>query len=134
MLAMYSILNYYDRKRVGATGNVSEVARCQLRRPDTPTTAVTADYLMEATGAEHPFARKHFDKWLAAVGDCRQYHILDIFHWEQKDGSWLAQKFLEFDTAWIDIFSPYNNRRLLIDMLAVEECYRRAPSFELIHA
>lgn len=128
---MYTILNYYNRQRVGATGNVSEVARCYYRRPDPPTQAATTEYLVEVTGVDHPFARKQFGRWLQAMENWQQYSYLDLFQWEEKHGSWLAQKYLEFDTAWSDIFTPYNNRKLLMNMLAVDECHRRRPSYTL---
>ena len=46
-------------------------------------------------------------------------------------GSWWAQNCLEFDTAWPDIFTPFSNRKLLMDMLAVDERFRKGPKYEL---
>jgi hypothetical protein len=130
-LAMYTLFKRYDRQKVGATGNVSEVARCYYKRPDPLTKDVTTEYLMKVAHVDHPFARKHFDSWIQAIETSTKYNVLDLFYWEIRTGSWLAQKYLEFDTAWLDIFSPYNNRRLLIDMLSVEEVHRQGPSNEL---
>jgi len=128
---MYTNLSYYQRQKVGTTGNVSEVARCFYQRPDPPAQLVTTEYLMKVTHAEHPFAQEHFGRWLNTVEDCRQYNVLDLFYWEQRIGSWFANNCQEFDSAWSDIFVPYNCRRLLMDMLAVDECHRTKPSYEL---
>ncbi|HEB87036.1 MAG TPA: hypothetical protein ENI68_08495 [Gammaproteobacteria bacterium] len=127
---LQSELNYYGRKKVGVTGNVSEVVRCYYRRPE-PTQTITAEYLMTATGMEHPFARKYFAAWLDDAGDPHGYNMLDLFYWEQRTGSWFAHNCLEFDAAWQEIFIPFNNRQLLVDMLAVDEDLRKAPDFEL---
>jgi hypothetical protein len=128
---MYTNLNFYQRRKVGTTGNVSEVARCYYKRPDSSAETVTAEFLMKATKAEHPFAKPHFAKWLKTVGPACDYHVLDLFYWEQRIGSWFAHNCLEFDTAWSDIFIPFNSRKLLMDMLSVEERHRQGPSYTL---
>ena len=79
----------------------------------------------------HPFAVNHFNKWLGGIGDIYNVDILDLFYWEQRAGNWLAMCQLEFDIAWKDIFTPYNCRLLLIDMLSVDDIYRRPPQHEL---
>jgi hypothetical protein len=130
LASQQSQLNYYGRRKVGVTGNVSEVVRCYYH-PAEPTKEVTAEYLMTVTGMEHPFARTHFSAWLDGVGDTHGYHILDLFYWEQRAGSWFAHNCLEFDLAWRDIFIPFNSRQLLVDMLAVDESLRKGPDYEL---
>ncbi len=124
-------LNYYKRQKVGVTGNVSEVVRCYYRRPAGPDQEVTAEYLMNVTGMEHPFARTYFSAWLDDAGDPRGYNILDLFYWEQRAGSWFAHNCLEFDSTWRDVFIPFNSRQLLAVMLAVDESLRKEPDFEL---
>jgi hypothetical protein len=57
--------------------------------------------------------------------------VLDLFYWEQRAGNWLATCELEFDIAWKDIFTPYNCRLLLMDMLSADDIYRRPPQYEL---
>jgi len=128
---MYTNLNFYQRRKVGTTGNVSEVARCYYKRPDSSSEPVTAEFLMKATKAEHPFAKPQFAKWLETVDATFDYHVLDLFYWEQRIGSWFAHNCLEFDTAWSDVFIPFNSRRLLMDMLSVEERHRQGPSYTL---
>jgi hypothetical protein len=124
-------LNYYGRQKVAVTGNVSEVVRCYYRRPAEPEQKVTAEYLMNVTGMEHPFARTRFSAWLDDAGDPRGCNILDLFYWEQRAGSWFAHNCLEFDSTWRDVFIPFNSRQLLVDMLAVDESLRKGPDYEL---
>lgn len=127
---LYTHLKDYGRKRVGTTGNVSEIARCYYR-PFIPTKKITSDFLIKATGANHSFAQEHYHKWIKSTNNFRFYNILDLFYWEQRIGSWFAQNCLEFDTAWLDIFIPFNNRKLLTDMLSVSEHHRKGPSYRL---
>jgi hypothetical protein len=124
-------LSYYRQKKVGVTGNVSEIARRYYPQPDTPGQAVTAEHLMKVTGMNHPFADMYFSEWLKELGDTKGYDILDLFYWEQRTGSWFASNCLEFDLAWRDIFIPFNSRSLLMDMLSVGEQDRRAPDYHL---
>ncbi|MEN8763341.1 MAG: hypothetical protein ABF290_12990 [Thiogranum sp.] len=129
--ALQTELNYYQGRKVGVTGNVSEVARCFYPRPDSPGQAVTAEYLMTVTGLQHPFAAAQYSAWLNKVSAPMNYNILDLFYWEQRAGSWFAQNCLEFDTTWYDVFVPFNSRGLLMEMLAVDEADRQAPGHEL---
>lgn len=129
--ALQTELNYYKGRKVGVTGNVSEVARCFYPRPDSPGRAVTAEYLMMVSGLQHPFAGEQFGAWLNEAGAPLNYNILDLFYWEQRTGSWFAQNCLEFDATWYDVFFPFNSRRLLMEMLAVDEADRQAPGHEL---
>lgn len=128
---LHTELNYYHQKKVGVTGNVSEIARCYYPQPDTPGQAVTAEHLMKVTGMNHPFANMYFNEWIKALGDPQGYDIMDLFYWEQRTGSWFASNCLEFDLTWRDIFIPFNSRSLLMDMLSVGEQDRRAPDYQL---
>jgi hypothetical protein len=78
-----------------------------------------------------PFAIRHFEDWLADVGDGHGINLLDLFEWEQGHGNWLATTQLEFDSAWGDIFTPYNCREVLTTLLAVDERDRRKPHCRL---
>jgi hypothetical protein len=86
---------------------------------------------MKVTGMEHSFAEIHFSNWVENLGEHFEYKILDLFYWEQRIGSWFANNCLEFDSAWRDIFIPYNSRKLLVDMLAVNEIFRKGPDYYL---
>jgi len=88
---------------------------------------------MAMTGMHHGFARQQFRHWLDDLKDPLNYEIPDLFYWKQRSGSWFAQNCLEFDSAWQDIFIPFNNRRLLREMMAVNARARQAPDYTLYH-
>jgi hypothetical protein len=129
--AMQANLDYYNQSKVGVTGNVSEVGRCFYRLPASDE-QVTAPKLSSLTQmGDHPFAIRFFEEWLLGLGEIYNLNVLDLFYWEQRIGNWFAMNCLEFDIAWQDIFTPYNNRSLLIDLLSVDEKYRRPPKYKL---
>jgi hypothetical protein len=129
-----AILNYYNRSKVAVTGSASEIARSsfrsQLNKPKTE--EVTAQDLatLQAMGGNQ-FAISSFENWLSGLGEIYNLDVLDLFEWEQGHGNWLAMCQLEFDIAWKDIFTPFNCRSLLINMLSVKEKYRKKPKYEL---
>jgi hypothetical protein len=127
-----AIFNFYRQNKVAITGNVSEVARCYYKLPNYLKQKLNGEHLASIVGMEsHPFAIEHFEKWSKDVGEIHNLDILDLFYWEQRVGNWLAMCQLEFDTAWKDIFTPYNCRLLLTNMLSAEDVYRRPPQYEL---
>jgi hypothetical protein len=128
LAALQSEYHYFRGRETAVTGNVSEVARCYYPRPDSP---AVAEYLMAATGMHHEFANRQFGRWLDALQDPLDYEIQDLFYWEQKSGSWFAQNCLEFDSAWQDVFIPFNSRRLLREMLEVDAQARQTPDYTL---
>jgi len=131
-LVAYCCYTWNDPEKVVVNGNVSETARCRFRL-DKPA-KITARTLAELTGLEkYAFAIEHFDKWLSSANGIEERYginILDLFHWEQKVGSWAAMSFAEFDIA-NETFTPYNCRCLLTTLLSVEEKYRKKPDSEL---
>jgi len=131
MAGLQAQLKCFGRQKVGMTGNVSEVARCHYWREGENGQDITPEILMKVTGMDHPFARTYFKAWLEDVDDPKGYNILDLFYWEQRAASWFAHNCLEFDSTWQDIFIPFNSRKLLTDMLAIDEEHRKAPNYEL---
>ncbi|BAU48096.1 hypothetical protein SVA_1534 [Sulfurifustis variabilis] len=129
-----AILRRFGRRKTVITGSGAEVARCSFRdvyafarwrRPS------ARDLARLQQMGEHPLAIRHFGEWLEDAR-CRDYvPVLDLFEWEQGHGSWLASTQLEFDIAWRDIFTPYNCRAVLSELLGVEERHRRAPRHTL---
>lgn len=75
------------------------------------------------------FAINHFRQWLLDADDairrCR-LGVLDLFYWEQRIGNWGSMSVAESDIAH-EVFVPFNCRRVLANMLAVEEKYRLPP-------
>ena len=78
--------------------------------------------------AEHVFKLTHHNKWIAKVGSTYNIPLDNLFYWEQRCGNWAAMCQMEFDTAWNDIFTPFNCRNLLLDILSVDERYRKRPN------
>jgi hypothetical protein len=129
-----AILNHYNLSKVAVTGSASEIARSSFRsKLNKPRTEkVTAQDLatLQAMGGNQ-FAISSFEKWLSGLGEIYNLDVLELFEWEQGHGNWLAMCQLEFDIAWKDIFTPFNCRSLLINMLSTKEKYRKSPKYEL---
>jgi hypothetical protein len=127
-----AIFDFYHHSSVVTTGSVSEAVRWHYRLPLHIKQKLSGEHLAILTRmGSHPFAVDHFNKWLRGIGDIYNVDILDLFYWEQRAGNWLAMCQLEFDIAWKDIFTPYNCRLLLMDMLSADEIYRSPPQHEL---
>jgi hypothetical protein len=129
-----AIFGFTQARKVALTGSGAEVGRCSFRSqfPLSRWRRVTARDLARLQRMDAlPFAVKHFENWLSDVGDTHGISVLDLFEWEQGHGNWLAMTQLEFDSAWRDIFTPYNSREVLATLLSVDERYRRKPDYRL---
>lgn len=126
-----AILDYNSWNTVALSGSASEIGRCWYR--DYLYGRITPQLLSHvATGLDTDvFAIRSFEKWLKGIKDAFNYNIADLYYWEQRCGRWAATSQLEFDIAWKDIFTPFNCRELLVNMLAVEEKYRKGPEYAL---
>ncbi len=125
----------YGRQKAVMTGSGAEVAREPFRkRIDANKPFFTAgDLAFLQRMGEHPFALDAYTRWLADSRARHGVHLLDLFSWEQAHGNWLAATQAEFDLAWREIFTPFNCRQILIDMLSVEEKHRLSPDHRLFH-
>ncbi len=129
-----AILDRFGRRLAALTGSGAEVGRCPFRSKlphadyvtFTPRTFAWLEY-----GSTHPFLVRHFEEWLESAGPQSHVKLLDLFEWEQDYGNWLAMVQQEFDTAWRDIFTPFNCREVLTTLLGVPERYRRPRDFIL---
>ena len=127
-----AILEFYGLQKAVIAGGVSEVARNFYAPPRYFERNMTGEKLASIAGmSQHPFAIKYFNEWLSTLGRTYNFRVLDLFYWEQRAGNWLAMRQKEFDVAWAEIFTPYNNRQLLTNMLAVKKLYRRSPNYTL---
>jgi hypothetical protein len=125
-----AIFEFYGLRKVVIGGGVSEAARNFYSLPHGVESIMTGEKLASLTGMRnHPFAVKCFEGWLKNVDKTCNLRTLDLFYWEQRAGNWLAMCQQEFDIAWQEIFSPYNCRLLLANMLSVKRKYRRAPTY-----
>jgi hypothetical protein len=68
-----------------------------------------------------------FRGWLPGVPQFENPDLMRLYRWEC--GSWLTLTQLEFDIAWKDILTPFNNRLLLTTMLSLDERLRCGPRF-----
>jgi hypothetical protein len=125
-----AILNHYGLTKVCIVGSVSEIVRDTwgAKRRSVNGRIKPAEISAEIYGiGTHRYAIREIEKWFAGLG---QIHNLDrdaVFYWEQRVANWLAMNQLEFDSAWRDIFIPYNCRGMLMAMLAVRTKDRKAP-------
>jgi hypothetical protein len=129
-----AIFDFTRAGQVALTGSGAEVGRCSFRSqvPLSRWRHVTARDLARLQRMDAlPFAVRHFERWLSELGDTHGISVLDLFEWEQGHGNWLAMTQLEFDSAWRDIFTPYNSREVLATLLSVDERYRRKPDYRL---
>lgn len=125
-----AILHQYGRKRVAMTGSGAEVGRLSFRKelPFSNFRRIDATDLADLQRmGQHPFLLAHFKQWLDDAQPAHDIPILDLFEWEQGHGNWLAMTQLEFDTAWRDIFTPFNCRELLVTFLSVPSSQREPP-------
>jgi hypothetical protein len=130
--SMFESLNYFKHEKVAMTGNVSETARCYHRSALSQGENLDGIKISQDVGCKkHPFSVKEFQNYLNMINCTYNYNILDLFHWEQRAGSWFTGNVLEFELAWKELFFPYNNRELLVTFLSIDEHYRTAPDYKL---
>jgi hypothetical protein len=126
-------LNYYNFSKVDVVGTVSDIAKCFYHEKASDNEKITSHELSKLLGVENDkFALSYLNKWIMGIGEIYNYNVLDLFYWEQRAGRWVATNALEFDVGRQDSFIPYNCRTLLIDMLSVDEKFRKPPKYKLI--
>jgi hypothetical protein len=119
----------YPQNRVCVKGSCSEIARCFYYKGGYPR-SITGTTLAELNGMNNNrFAILQFEKWLKqSLGSAKDsnIHILDLFYWEHRMGSWQAMSQLEWDIVQ-EAYTPFNCRDLLTILLAVNIRYRKYP-------
>lgn len=117
---------------VAMLGNVGEFSKAPFRHMVADEYSPSGELFAGLVGmSTENFAIEAFDEWLASLPAEHEYNILDLFHWEQRIGRYLAANLLEFDFVWHDIFLPYNCRSLVCDILACGESKRAKEKSEL---
>lgn len=129
-----AIQYYHDfhSEKMNLNGNGSEILRCHYGKADLANSLVTSDYILAKTKLDgrYPYFKKQIDKWLPdAKKVAMEYNIslLDLFYWEQRMGNWGGAFTAEQDIA-VEGFMPFNNRKLLILTLSLDEKYRCGPN------
>ncbi|MFP4014261.1 MAG: hypothetical protein ACLFVQ_09270, partial [Chitinispirillaceae bacterium] len=130
----YTMYRYYEklgREFVITNGLGGEVTRNFYYAPSI--VKINGRYLAFLAGMRgSSLMNSVFEKWLESVRlrvDSR-HHLLDLFYWEQRTGSWAAQSHNEYDIAF-ESFSPLNCRKLLEVLIGVKAYYRDPPRHRL---
>ncbi|MGH7380663.1 MAG: hypothetical protein ACREKR_00335 [Candidatus Methylomirabilales bacterium] len=123
--ALYDV---YPQDRVCVKGNAAEITRVRFRiRNGEEITARTlarfTTFQFSDDMANNPFVVKSWDNWLSQLGEIYNVHLLDLFYWEHWAGNFAAMTQSEWDIVQ-EVFTPYNCRQLLMNMLGVDEKYR----------
>jgi hypothetical protein len=122
------LFRHYPQDRVCVKGNASEIARVRFRAPAGE--AVTAERLAMFSSftfsremCENPYVVRAWQQWLSELGNTHNVHILDLFYWDHWAGNFAGMAQAEWDIVQ-EVFTPYNCRSLLMNMLSVDEQYR----------
>lgn len=128
-------LEYSGLAKVAVTGAGGSAPKRYYAPREKDSRRLTPERLSATLGlGSHPFAVASLGAWLASVPDTRHPDAWELVHWEQRCGGWLAMCQQEFDLAWAEIFTPYNCRLLLAEMMAVDMKRRTPPAYELHQA
>jgi len=122
------LYNCYPQNRVCIKGNASEIARVRFRLQEEG--VVTAKDLANFSSFNHGHLMREiayvltaWERWLSGVGKLYNIHILDLFYWEHWAGNFAAMAQAEWDIVQ-EVFTPYNCRSLITNMLSVDEEFR----------
>ena len=113
----------YFKDRIYLNGNISEMTRNMygsLKKVSAQDLSIFKGY-----GRFKPVI-KVYEKWLkdADYIKSKGYNVLNLFHWEQGLGIWVAKGKIEDNAAGMDVVSPFNSRDLLTLLLSVPSKYR----------
>ena len=127
-LMAQALYNDYPQHRVCIKGNAAEIARVRFRLPEGE--KLTAKKLAHFSSfaypnemGKNPYVIRAWERWLSALGEMYNIHILDLFYWEHWAGNFAAMAQTEWDIVQ-EVFTPYNCRQLLTTMLSVDEKFR----------
>jgi hypothetical protein len=132
----YAAYTYNELTKVAVTGSVAELVRPPRRLSrfgEDNDDAITAMRLStNAHMGPTELSLATYNAWLATVPRLGTPSVLDLHRME--GANWLATTQTEFDTAWRDVFTPYNCRLLIQTMLAVNRNLRCGPRYRLTEA
>jgi len=122
---------YYPVERLNIKGVASEIVR-GFYHPTLKSDGFVSSYddfvkkIGLSTQLKLSFNEKTLKQWFdeaKIIQDNFDMPLLDLCYWEQRMGSWQAQSQLEWDIMQ-ESYSPFNNRKLLVTMLALHNDYR----------
>jgi hypothetical protein len=124
--------HYRDRHVVRVSGIASAIVKSFYGFTDRK---ITENMLRYFSGypADNRFLIKGIKGWFKEAEEyCEEYgmRILDLFHWEQKEGNWGALCAFEQDIA-VEEFWPHANRNFLVSALQMHPSNRCSPKCKL---
>jgi hypothetical protein len=122
----------YPSEKVCVKGNVSPITGLPYHdwlreRPGQQNGEIDPQVLGWLTNREEEFALRALARWVSDV-DHSDVDILDLFWWEDREGSWQATSQLEFDIVR-EVVSPFNCRLFLTITLSLPGSYRGKPAY-----
>ena len=131
----FNLYQSFPQDRLAVHGCCSEIARCVYYKSGThpPVTSSKQVTSLISGWSDMPFIHHEIEKWFASAKDVAaetEIDILDLFYWEQRLGSWLAQGQLEWSIAQ-EGFAPFGHRKILELLLSVPTNMRSRPDFRL---
>lgn len=125
------LYNAYPEERITIAGLGGEVGRCKQRVPGVDESALSPEYILSRFKmASSPFLIKCIGSWLSNLPDNSNVSKFDLLYWEVIIGSPIGV--VERDIIH-DYFSPFNCRNIYMDMLRIEEKFRRPPDTTFIN-
>ena len=130
----FGMYKAFPQDHVLLKGNTSEISRTYLfKRDQGEVTSVNEIISLWPDWQKIEFIMDNLNTWFRdARPVCKKYgvHILDLFFWEHRIGSWYAQNLNELDIVH-ETFSPFSYRPMLEVMLGVPARYRSRDTSEL---
>ena len=120
---LYNVLYKQYPEHLCLNGNVSEVGRKEHER------VCHITPLKIASLQKYPqeeYAIKRYKIWLEInqpIFEKYHYSVTDMLYWEENCGNWVAKAKTEAMMV-SELYSPFNSRALLINLLSVDEKYR----------
>ena len=113
----YGMSDSYPQDRVAVKGNASDIGKCAyfpfgIHEPIHSHEQILA--LVDGWQTQ-PFICDQISAWYDQASEVAletNMDILDLFYWEHRMGSWLAQSQLEWDIVQ-EVYTPFNHRELL---------------------
>jgi len=120
---------------ININGNVAEIARCYYGIGMWSRSLKSCSLLL-GYPADERFVASSLEPWLPAARRLETesgVRVPDLLYWEHRMGTWGARSPFEIDLGLEEV-SPFNCKRLLLQLLGVPPRQRSAPNFEFFGA
>ena len=118
------ISNVAKKDNVLLNANISEVSSCLLGFHKNISAANLATLTAQPP---HKFPIDQYKIWLERTRmetEGLNYHLLDLFYWEEFESNWVAKLKTEANALQVNVLSPFNSRYLLNLLLSVKRSKR----------